>query len=95
MLRRAIIPVKRWGPVVKRTCNNVKSTEDYVRINTFVQHTKNDIIQEVRTIVSKEFEEKFKKHVDNVGDNVATIFLLQFTVTSMWLIMFACKIKII
>ena len=76
MFRRSIMSIKRSLPIIKRTCNNGKNNdnniEDFLRANSVIQHTKDEIIQEVKTILKKEL----KKEMDD--DKVITNYMILF-----------------
>ena len=79
MLRRTIMPVKRLLPIIKRTINNKTNVDDLIRANSFIQHTKDDIIQEVKTILKKELK---KEMADDTAITNHMIFI-SFIVTNL------------
>lgn len=79
MFRRSIMPIKGLLPIIKRTCNNGQNIEDLLRANSVIQHTKHDIIKEVRTILKKEFKEEME------NDRTITNYMIlsQFIATNL------------
>jgi hypothetical protein len=64
------MPIKRMNIFSKRTCKNGANIEDLLRANSVIQHTKDDIIRDVKTILKKEL----KKEIEY--DNTITIYMI-------------------
>lgn len=54
--------------------------EDILRANSVIQYTKDEIINEVRTILRNEFETKLKKEIEELRSATETIMIIQFGV---------------
>lgn len=81
MFRRVV--TSKLVSICKRTYNTQNSAEDVLRANSVIQHTKDDIIREIRIVLKNEFETRLNREIEDLRLAMECMFLFQFGVVNL------------